>query len=258
MFGFILLLMVSCVSATWWNSSWNNCIQINLSNSFPFNFTHNITLNSSSINYSNFRVDGEDLRFLEGTCNNPTGNLLSKWVSVWNSSGNSFVWVKTNTANAPSLAMYYNFATATNTSNMSATYWYFDDFDDNDVTDWVQSRCGGSADMLYTAQNGIMNMTSNGFANNDYIFKNTSMPSTGNFTVGLDFKTNGTGSDAVIVDLPFTPSGTVEGCGSEVAVVGFSVAVTSHSATQIRLKKYDWTYPGGNGHQISISLTYRV
>ena len=136
----------------WWNSSWGKCVTINITNAFPVNYSHKIALNSTYINYSSLKADGTDLRFLEGNCTTPTGSALSDWIEIWNTSGNSTVWVKTATANVAQIAMYYNNSAATDTTNGSGTFILFDDFEDNDVTDWTANPLGSGT---FTADSAV-------------------------------------------------------------------------------------------------------
>ena len=59
--------------------------------------------------------------------------------------------------------------------------------------------------------------------------------------------TNGTGSNYVLVSgLPFATSG-FAGSGTEVAATGKMIQCFANNSTSVRLKFYDYTYPGSDG-----------
>jgi hypothetical protein len=96
-----------------------------------------VTLNTSNFDYSVAKVNGSDLRFTDDQ------NTLTYpyWVETWNSSGESRIWVKV--ASIPhgdsKMFIWYNNSTASSESNGSATFDFFDDFDDGNISDWTTS-----------------------------------------------------------------------------------------------------------------------
>lgn len=151
------------IDPEWGEATATLCQQINITNSFPANYSHNITLNSSWINYSNFESNGEDLRFYEGTdCDNANTTLgrLGHWTQEWNSSGDSYVIVKTDTADAPYLLMYHKITGASDLSDFESAYILADDFNGNDADDintskwtenaWVTTGAGTSDAAIYS------------------------------------------------------------------------------------------------------------
>jgi hypothetical protein len=72
---------------------------------------------------------------------------------------------------------------------------------------------------------------------------------------------NGTGSNTVNIDLPFTAAGngTAIGAGRETAVIGSMLQVkAAGNATVMGVKTYADLYPAGNGYTLEVTLSYEV
>jgi hypothetical protein len=72
---------------------------------------------------------------------------------------------------------------------------------------------------------------------------------------------NGTGNGYVAVSSPFTPINTQysSGTGREDAVVGFQLMVSAYPGqNDLRVHKYDNTYPGGTNHRLISTISYEV
>lgn len=113
-----------------WYDPWTDCITVTIVGEFPEGYSHQLNLDSSEIDLSLFNPDGSDVRFYEGDCEGgPIGGILYHWIEKWELDAFSTVWVKTMTANAPSMAMVFGNAEAENLSNISTTFLFADDFD---------------------------------------------------------------------------------------------------------------------------------
>jgi len=146
----LFLLLFSFSFSGWWDVDWGYCRQINLSSGFAANYSHSLILNSSNFDYAHAENDLADLRFLEGTCTNPTSSELGTWNETVNTSANSHIWVKTETANVSSIAMYYGNAEANSTFNTSDAFIRTIqdlevslDFDENSGTEAYDSSGNG-------------------------------------------------------------------------------------------------------------------
>ena len=128
----------------WWNATWAKCMQINITGSYPANYSHLIELNTTNFNYSNAQDDLDDLRFFEGTCDDPnvTAERLGMWNQSVNTSGTSEIWVKNVNANIPSFAVYYSNPLASSVFNISEAFLFADDFNDGsiDASLWNESN----------------------------------------------------------------------------------------------------------------------
>jgi hypothetical protein len=105
---------------TWWDTNWAKRRKLTISNldqaTTHTNMPVLVKLNTGRINYSNFRANGEDIRF---TLDDHT-TVLDHTIEEWNSSGNSFVWVRMPSIAASSeveIFMYYDNVAAGDTSN---------------------------------------------------------------------------------------------------------------------------------------------
>ncbi len=75
----------------------------------------------------------------------------------------------------------------------------------------------------------------------------------------INTTTVGSASGSINVTFPFSASNTsYSGNGAEIAVAGFACFVYPGSTSALSVKKYDNTTAIGGGHQIVISITYRV
>jgi hypothetical protein len=105
---------------TWWDTNWLKRKKLTISN-LDQATTHSnmpvlVKLSSSRINYSDLQANGEDIRF---TLDDHT-TVLNHSIEEWNSSGNSFVWVRLPSITASSeveIFMYYDNNIAADTSN---------------------------------------------------------------------------------------------------------------------------------------------
>ena len=95
---------------------------------------------------------GNDLRFYD-----EAGNKLSYYVEAWDAENKTAtVWVKVGLipANgATTLRMYYGNDQAISESDANAVFDLFDDFEDNDISDWIILNGG------FSASNGIVSTT---------------------------------------------------------------------------------------------------
>lgn len=123
--------------AHWWNSSWQYRMLINVeenSNSNLTNYQVPIILNPKTFNYSKANVDGSDIRFTFYNSSNNNETELSYWIEKWNISNESKIWVNVKRIPAggtSTIYMYYGNPTANSTSNGTATFMFFDDFEDS-------------------------------------------------------------------------------------------------------------------------------
>ncbi|RLI98841.1 MAG: DUF2341 domain-containing protein, partial [Candidatus Aenigmatarchaeota archaeon] len=128
---FIGLMTPNIVFGDWFNSSWNYRQQINISNTAGdlTNYQVRIDLNSSNVGSNfNWSNNGSDIRFT-----NSTDDLLNFWIESWNSSSQeATIWVNVTLANNTNttIYMYYGNPSASSISNGTATFEFFDDFED--------------------------------------------------------------------------------------------------------------------------------
>jgi hypothetical protein len=81
------------------------------------------------------KSDFSDLRFTDSN-----GVALSCWIEEWVAGERSTVWVKLpliRAHDATTIYMYYGNLRAQNISNGKRTFYFFDDFNDCDISDWT-------------------------------------------------------------------------------------------------------------------------
>ncbi len=84
-----------------------------------------LVLNSSNFDYSNAKSDGSDIRF-----SYRNGTVVPYWIQLWNTSGNSYIWIKVNlSAGDNYFYMYYGNPDAVSESNGSQVFLFFDNFE---------------------------------------------------------------------------------------------------------------------------------
>ena len=95
-----------------------------------------ITLTTANFDYAKCKNDGGDIRFAASD-----GSIaLPYWIKDWNYNGTSKIWVKVDSVPVGEnvcLYIYYWKPSATSESNIVNTFLFGDDFDDNDISDWV-------------------------------------------------------------------------------------------------------------------------
>ena len=129
LFAMVLTLLPAQAQGAWYNPAWSGRTAVTVNNSgvTPLtNFQVKISLDST-FDYTKAKSDGSDV-----LVTNSTGtSLLPFWIETWNSSGNSFIWVKVDSlpVGSTTLYLYYGNAAATSASNGNNTFDFFDDFD---------------------------------------------------------------------------------------------------------------------------------
>lgn len=120
------------VSVTWWNVSWQRRIRIDINNlDQTAAFTNQpilVTLDSSIINYSHFKTNGADVRFVASDDLTALDYEIERWDAT--NADTSQVWVRIPSIAASSekdyIYMYYNNPSATDGQNKTGvwtSYW---------------------------------------------------------------------------------------------------------------------------------------
>lgn len=130
-----VILQKSPAWQSWWNSSWQYRMLINItdvSNTTLTDYQVLITLDIKIFNYSKANVEGSDIRFTFYNFSSNNESKLPYWIEEWNVSGESKIWV--NIAEIPAngtarIYMYYGNPSAESESNGTATFIFFDDFE---------------------------------------------------------------------------------------------------------------------------------
>ena len=121
----------------WWNFSWHYRMLINITDNSGKNLTNYqvlIVLNEKNFNYSKANRNGSDIRFTFYNSSNNNETLLPYWIEKWSINNESKIWVNVEKipANGTStIYMYYGNENAISLSNGTATFEFFDDFEDS-------------------------------------------------------------------------------------------------------------------------------
>lgn len=110
------------------------------------NYQINVELDNSNTDFwNNVENDGRSIRF---TDSNKT-TLIDFWIEKFDFSGQSaFIWIEVPTIPASAnknIYMYYGNNTAVSSSDGSASFIFFDDFEDGDASDWTNYGSGAVA-----------------------------------------------------------------------------------------------------------------
>ncbi len=128
------------------NSSFNYKRQITFTPATSVaNYQLKIELNATNFDYS--KADGSDIRFYDAN-----DTELNYWMENWNTSGTSTLWVKVPTIGTDKIYMYYGNPSASKVSSGSATFDFFDDFEDGNYDGWT-SRSYETDDVLQMETN---------------------------------------------------------------------------------------------------------
>jgi len=127
--------------------------------------------------FAHARSAGEDIRF----CYHPEADMLSYWIEKFDPDAEeAIIWVKVPSIPASSeieIFMYYGNPEVASASDGSATFLFYDDFEDRDISDWIIVSGTWSAENGYLERTG----TSTDF---DEIYKEVSDP-IANFAIDL-------------------------------------------------------------------------
>jgi hypothetical protein len=138
--NFVLTAVFMPTPVTWWNSSWLYRKAIALTEKSGSTLSsYQVSLTVSYVP-SKMKSDFSDLRFTDSD----KVTLLPFWIESYNASSAAIVWVKVPSIPAfgmKTVYMYYGNLSAVSASNGTATFAFFDDFNDGIVntSKWVTS-----------------------------------------------------------------------------------------------------------------------
>ncbi|MDY6834320.1 MAG: DUF2341 domain-containing protein [Chloroflexota bacterium] len=153
----------------WFDQEWTRRLPLTISNSGGALTNYQVKV---SLTYdSDMQPDFEDLRFTDSD----GVTLLSHWQESYIDSTSAELWVKVPSIAAGSTSriyVYYGSPSATSTSDGDATFEFFDDFEDGDISDWSQYGSGTVA-WANDSGNGVLLKTANNDPNGGYsLFNN--------------------------------------------------------------------------------------
>ena len=135
-------LLLTSPALAWWNESWKYRRPITIqSDNALTDYQILVQLNSSNFNFSKANPDGSDIRFVD----EDDATKLSYWIEEWDCVNESAkIWVKVSSipVGEKTIYLYYNNSDAVSESDSDAVFEFFDDFSDNDISDWSVSEWG--------------------------------------------------------------------------------------------------------------------
>jgi len=135
----------------WWNASFTKSMKLNFTGTRADNdVTFKVTFNSTTINYSNTRSDGGDIRIMQ----DDNATAVKFYTYKWNESGDSIIYFNhTGSTSQQSVWVYYGNNTLTNISDCSV-FQVFDNFNRADNTT-LGDACTGQTWTEYEETAGI-------------------------------------------------------------------------------------------------------
>jgi hypothetical protein len=140
-------------------SGWLYRKPINISNTTSTNlyqYQTQITLTTSTFDYTKASSTGADIRFTASDGNQP----IPYWIESWSATSNSIIWVKVPSLPANStttIYMYYGKSGATSTSDGTSTFEFFDDFlgSSLDINRWTINGTPTVSNSIVTCENTL-------------------------------------------------------------------------------------------------------
>jgi Domain of unknown function (DUF2341)/SprB repeat len=136
-------------------AAWLYLRKITLNAATPLaNFQVKVTLSNGQ--YGNISTNGNDLRFYDAN-----NNSCSYCIELWNTSGNSVIWVNIPVSGANALYMFYGNPSAPPVSDGAATFNFFEDFPGTAFAgNWTRITNNGTATV--TGGNAVISNTNGG------------------------------------------------------------------------------------------------
>ncbi|MCX6817737.1 MAG: hypothetical protein NTU57_02675, partial [Candidatus Aenigmarchaeota archaeon] len=170
-------------SAQAWLSGYASCYKITNTTSSVFKSGYQIpfTFNNSQISYADCGSNFNELRFTNGTdCDTDSGTTLNYWLNGDGGSQNETsynvcdqsniskpctAFIQANAANMSSFLVFCNASDTFKNSSGTATWNFYDDFSDNDGSDWTvlagtwtfsSGYANGTTNLAYLTKNGTV------------------------------------------------------------------------------------------------------
>jgi len=153
-------LLLTSPALAWWNESWKYRRPVTIqSDNALTDYQILVQLNSTNFNFSKANPDGSDIRFVD----EDDATKLSYWIEEWNASSQTAkIWVKVPSipAGEKTIYLYYNNSEAVSESDGDTVFEFFDDFEDNDISDWnAGDNIGSGFSTKPSVENGYVRST---------------------------------------------------------------------------------------------------
>ena len=152
----------------WYDSSWIRRVPVTISNTGSALSDYQISVD---VTYdSDMQPDFDDIRFADAD----GATLLSYWRETYTASTSATFWVNVPSvpAGTKDIFMYYGNVAVSTTSDGDATFEFYDDFEDGDISDW-SSYGSGVVQIADDSGNYVLLKTANNDPNGGYsLFNN--------------------------------------------------------------------------------------
>lgn len=262
-------------SLDWWNESWARRKAIFINNTDQAASFDNqqvlVVLNSSNVNYSDFKADGSDMRFVLAAYPGPTYTVLNHEIEKWNYGGTSQIWVRIPTINASSdtgyFYMYYKNPAAPDAQNKTGTWtkanlwsvWHFNEDPAGAAPQYLDATANarnGTANGTAkpTQTTGIIGYAAGLYGADDYIQINQDLsPALGkSSTLSVWFKTTQTNSVGTVTNSPCLMGSDVGGSGDDMFIgyistsntnkIGYKAKNGSEAVSEFIINNGAWRY----------------
>ncbi|PIU72300.1 hypothetical protein COS79_03645, partial [Candidatus Woesearchaeota archaeon CG06_land_8_20_14_3_00_33_13] len=158
---------LASTQSSWWNKSWSNRQEINISNTAGnlTDYQIRLIINSPDVGSNfNWTSDENATRFVWYNTSSGENIKLPYWTEKWDSaSKNATIWVKvpfiennTNTG----IYFYYGNSSIKSESNGTAVFEFFDDFETFDTSRWTKTGTASVSDSELLVNTGSVYTTS--------------------------------------------------------------------------------------------------
>ena len=155
----------------WYDSSWSRRVPVTVNNTGSALTDYQVSVN---VTYdADMQPDFEDIRFTDTDGSTP----LSHWIESYIASTSATFWVQVPSvpSGTKTIYMYYGNVTASSASDGDATFEFFDDFEDGDISDWT-NYSSGVVQIADDSGNYVLLKTTNNDPNGGYsLFNNGSL-----------------------------------------------------------------------------------
>jgi len=137
-------LLSTTPALAWWNESWKyrRALTIQSDNALT-DYQILVQLNSTNFDFSKANPDGSDIRFVD----EDDATKLNYWIEEWDGVNETAkIWVRASSISTgeKTIYLYYNNSEVVSESDGNTVFEFFDDFSDNDISDWSVSEWGSN------------------------------------------------------------------------------------------------------------------
>jgi len=153
---FILIFFLATADASWYDPNWSSRRPIVIDNTSNSDTLYDFQVGLNIPYYSEMQDDFDDIRYTT----DDEDTSIPYWIEEYSLSTSAITWVKIPIVPALDTAiiyLYYGNPNAASENNGEAVFDFFDDFDDQDISDWTVISGEWSAFNKYLEQSETAN-----------------------------------------------------------------------------------------------------